>query len=312
MSFSVSFVGAPRARIDFGIVSQRGGRGPRFGIRRRWGGELECGTGSPGWKGRNEKCPSGFRRVARAAPAGARPPLGQNQHNLPPASSANNSRFPLRTCLRKGCERSFVPHRWNQRYCRDAACRRLLRRWQAAKRQQRRRSRAEVRQQRAAAAKQRRGAMRSAGRSSRGPSCSASEPATPSRAWSRRRKNSASFCDRPGCYEALRAAHRCVARYCGDTCCQTQRRVRDRERKWLRRKTSVGQFKRALEYEARRRARERQRDPAVPVPAPPDRTAVLDSRERSDSSVSCRDPQEVPAHDPETSASTRPRPPPAA
>lgn len=232
--------------------------------------------------------------------------MGQNQHNLPPSSSARNSRFPLRMCQRKGCDCSFVPQRWNQRYCRDAECRRLLRRWQAAKRQQRRRSRAEVRQQRAAAAKQKRAAARAAGRSAPRPSCST----TPPRPWSRRKKNSAPFCDRPGCYDPPRLTHSCLSRYCGDTCCQAQRRVRDRERKWLRRKTPAGRFKRALEYQVRRVARELQRRSTVPVPAPPDRAAVLDYRERSDSSLSCHDPQEVPAHDPKTSAGTRPRPPP--
>jgi hypothetical protein len=203
-------------------------------------------------------------------------------------------------CLCKSCDRNFVPHRWNQRYCQDAECRRLLRRWQATKRQQRRRSRVEVRQQRAVAEKQRRAVSRAAG-------------STPrlARAWSRRKKTSAPFCDRPGCYDSLRATHRCESRYCGDTCCQAQRRVRDRERKWLRRKSSAGQFKRALEYETRRRARERQPGAAVPIPTRSHRGAVLDYRERSESSLSCRDPQEVPAHDPETSAGTRPRPPPA-
>jgi hypothetical protein len=237
--------------------------------------------------------------------------LGQNQHNLPSSSSARNSRFPPRTCQRKGCDRSFVPQRWNQRYCRDVDCRRLLRRWQAAKRQQRPRRRAEVRQQRAAAVKQKRAAARAAGRSAPRPSCSAPEAATPPRAWSRRKKNSAPFCDRPGCYDPPRLTHRCLSRYCGDACRQAQKRVHDRERKWLRRKTSVGRYKRALEYEARRRARDRQRNPTGPGSTPPGQAAVLDYRERCDSSVSSRDRQEVLAHDPETSAGSRPRPPPA-
>jgi len=237
--------------------------------------------------------------------------LGQNQHNLPPSSSARKSRFPLRTCLRKGCDRTFVPQRWNQRYCPDAECRRLLRRWQAAKRQQRRRSRTEVRQQRAAAAKRRRAEMRKAGRTSPEASRSPPEPTAAPRAWSRRTKNSASFCDRPGCFDPPRSSPRCPSRYCGDACCQAQRRVHDRERKWLRRKTSVGRFKRALEYESRRRARERQRGPTVPDPTPPDQAAVLDYWERRKSSLSCRDPQEAPAHDPETTAGARPRPPPS-
>jgi hypothetical protein len=237
--------------------------------------------------------------------------VGQDQHNLPLSSAARNSRHPPRTCLRKGCGGSFVPQRWNQRYCQDPECHRLLRRWHAAKRQQRRRSRAEVRQQRAAAAKQRRAEARSRSLASGQPSCPGPDPATPPRAWSRRRKNSDSFCDRAGCYEPPRVTGRCPARYCGDGCCQAQSRVRDRERKWLCRRTSAGQYKRLLEYEARRATRKHLRRQAASPLTPDHRAAVLGYRERSDSSLSCRDSQEVPAHDSETSAGTRPRAPPA-
>jgi hypothetical protein len=75
--------------------------------------------------------------------------------------------------------------------------------------------------------------------------------------------------------------------------------------------TSVGQFKRELEYKARRLARKRNRHVALPVPPSANQAAVLDYRERSEAALSCRDLPEVPAHDPETSAGTRPRPPPA-
>ena len=42
-------------------------------------------------------------------------------------------------CLRKGCGRKYQPRRWNQRYCQDPECLRLVRRWQAARRQAERR-----------------------------------------------------------------------------------------------------------------------------------------------------------------------------
>ena len=44
-----------------------------------------------------------------------------------------------RLCLRKGCGRKYQPRRPNQRYCQDPECLRLVRRWQAARRQARRR-----------------------------------------------------------------------------------------------------------------------------------------------------------------------------
>jgi hypothetical protein len=55
------------------------------------------------------------------------------------------------------------------------------------------------------------------------------------RAWSRSKNFFAPFCDRPGCYDAVRSSCRRQARYCSDGCRQALRRVRDRERKWLHR-----------------------------------------------------------------------------
>jgi hypothetical protein len=77
-------------------------------------------------------------------------------------------------------------------------------------------------------------------------------------AWSRSKKSSTSFCDRPGCYDPVRCSCRARARFCCDECGQAMRRVLDRERKWLRRNTYAGRFKRQLEYQqaCRRRAGE--------------------------------------------------------
>jgi hypothetical protein len=61
-----------------------------------------------------------------------------------------------RICLRKGCGRKYQPRRWNQRYCQDPECLRLVRRWQAARRQANRRQDGGVRTQHAQAEKERR------------------------------------------------------------------------------------------------------------------------------------------------------------
>jgi hypothetical protein len=58
------------------------------------------------------------------------------------------------------------------------------------------------------------------------------------------------ICERPGCYEAPRASRRSPSSYCGDACREAMRRVRDRERKYLRRMTNAGRLKRRLEYAA--------------------------------------------------------------
>jgi hypothetical protein len=44
-----------------------------------------------------------------------------------------------RPCLNKGCGRTYLPRRWNQRYCQDPECLREVRRWLAAQRQAKRR-----------------------------------------------------------------------------------------------------------------------------------------------------------------------------
>lgn len=200
-----------------------------------------------------KEVPERLSRTARAAPPGADPPVGRAQSICPPPCSASTRRLRPRVCLRKGCGRVYQPRRWNQRYCQDPECLKLVRRWQNAQRQQHRRQRVEVRQQQAAAERQRRQRRRQAQATPRAPP--ASDPPPDGGAWSRRRKNSAPFCHRPGCYEPLPAGTRAPTRYCSPACRHALQRVLDRERKWLRRKTAVGRYKRRLEYQARRTAR---------------------------------------------------------
>jgi len=186
--------------------------------------------------------------------------LGHLQDTLCGWFSASGRRLGRRVCLRKGCGRCYQARCWNQRYCQDPKCLKLVRRWLAAKRQAERRKRSDARQAHAAAERQRR-ARRRAEDSDKPPSSCASAPDEDSDfdfdsgAWSRSRDFSGPFCDRPGCYEAVRVSCRCRARYCSDACRGAVRRVRDRERKWLARNTPAGRFKRSIEYQARRCAR---------------------------------------------------------
>jgi hypothetical protein len=232
--------------------------------------------------------------------------LRHDQHTFPLPVATSTSRLRPRICLRKGCGRTYQPNRWNQRYCQDAECMRLLRRWQAAKRQRMRRSRPEIRQKHAAVEQDRR-----ARRSDHPP---APKPkATPKRAWSRSKKNSCPLCDRPGCYDSPRPSCRCPARYCGNECRQAVRRVCDRERKWLNRKTPAGRYKRSLEYQAQRARRATRLGDGTkhdePVVGSSFRT-VVNYKDPDTTALSCR-AEEVPGHDRETSAGTGSRAPPA-
>ncbi len=80
----------------------------------------------------------------RAFPWEIDPPVGTLHVKRKRRSRARVRRPRLRECLRKGCRRKYQPRRWNQRYCQDPECLRLVRQWQAAKRQAKHRQTAEA------------------------------------------------------------------------------------------------------------------------------------------------------------------------
>lgn len=221
--------------------------------------------------------------------------MGHSQHTKVSSSAARHaSRWGARSCLRKGCGSVFQPTRWNQRYCPDGECRRLVRRWQAAKRQRKHRAREENRERHAQAERSRRERNRQQATPTPEPATSAAEFREKGSAWSRSKDYPEIFCDRPGCYEPPRESVRAPARYCSDTCRQAVRRVRDRERKWLRRNT--------LAVRLRHRQERRQADAQHPDGAnrsPRDTPArhapsVVNYRSAGDGQVSYRAHKEHP------------------
>lgn len=232
--------------------------------------------------------------------------------------SASEGRLGWRSCLRKGCGRRFQARQYNQRYCQDPECLAEVRCWQGAKRQRKCRLQPEGRQRHAAAERQRR--KQRASQAQKPPESEPAATDTPAEpcAWSRSRKFPEIFCDRPGCYEPPRDSPRVPASYCGDDCRAAMRRARDRERKWLRRKTEAGRFKRHLEYQAAR-AKRREGHVAFGDMAPgqslarpdPKARTVLVHRRGSDPALDLSVPTEVIPHDPQTDPNSRPRAPPA-
>lgn len=194
---------------------------------------------------------------------GASPPVGREE---PTSEQADRTRAPrrrrrrarrprLRTCHRKGCRRRYLPVRRNQRYCGDPVCRRLLRRWQAAKRQRKRRATPDGQKKHRDEERERRRHRRPRGdRPERERSPSSEPRRKPPRGHAGRHTRHGPICDRPGCWEPPRPSVRTKARYCGDECRIAVRRVVDRERKWRLRATEIGRLKRRAEYA---RARER-------------------------------------------------------
>jgi hypothetical protein len=218
----------------------------------------------------------------------------------------------------------FSPRSSNHRFCRQLECRRLLRRWQDAKRQRRFRSREENRQQHAEAERQRR--LRQ--RETRATTVDVEQPPprVPSEqapcAWSRSERILHDFCDRPGCYAPLCGIRRGPCQYCAGDCRQAERRVQDRERKFKARQKeaaqreaqeqapahpagaprtiSAGEWRRYQETSKRSAARVR--TSSTPV------GAALSSRDVTE----CPNvPEEVSEHDPEASLGSRPRAPPS-
>jgi hypothetical protein len=236
--------------------------------------------------------------------------------------SASGGRLGWRSCLRKGCGRRFQARQYNQRYCQDPECLGEVRRWQGAKRQRKCRSQPEARQRHAEAERQRRKQRApDAQKPSEGEPVVADTSAKTG-AWSRSRRHPEIFCDRPGCYEPPRDSPRAPASYCGDDCRAAMCQARDRERKWLRRKTEAGRFKRHLEYQAARAKRREDRVASCGI-APGRSSArsgaeaghplgpVLVYRCDGDGALDLLAPTEVIAHDPQATSGSRPRPPPA-
>ena len=247
--------------------------------------------------------------------------MGQEQHSSSAKSSQKASRFPLRPCLRKGCRRTFVPGHWNQRYCREPDCLRELHRWQAAKRQRRHRRHPENRRQHAEAERSRRKRQREEPRvaiaeSSPPPPAPDQDQDPAPRAWSRGEAYSENFCDRPGCYEPVRPSCRIPARYCGDSCRQVMDRVRERERKYKRRKGMTAAAWPADEHgRVRQDRRQTAGSTATGEPRATShgrRKAVRGHRPSPEARIPFHETHPETPDDRETSAGHRPRAPPSA
>lgn len=245
--------------------------------------------------------------------------MGPEHHTAGRGASTSGGRLGLRDCLRKGCGRKFQPRQWNQRYCQEPECLREVRRWQAGKRQRQRRATPEGRQRHAEEERHRRqrDSVQTGRPGDEGPAGPETASKTP--AWSRSDKNLPEvFCDRPGCYEPPRESPRAAARYCGDACRAAMRQVRDRERKYLARKTKAGRLKRRLEYQAAKLKRchgQHDRrgfpsDPSLAKSGPP-QGSVLSYGRDAETRLGFSRSLETTTDDPETTPGARPRAPPA-
>jgi len=186
-----------------------------------------------------------------------------SRHDNPKCRRRTSPRRPrARVCLRKGCGCRYQPRRWNQLYCQDPECLRLVRRWHAARRQATRREDDAVKAQHAEAERARRQRTTSLPQPPGDPEVAAA------------RGHAANIflptpmCDRPGCYEPPLKSGRSQARFCCIACRQAVRRVDDRERKWVSRSSFEGRCARDQEYEDARVKRCGERHGTVSATAP--------------------------------------------
>lgn len=217
-----------------------------------------------------------------------------------------------RKCLRKECENCYVPRRWNQRFCQEPDCQRLVRRWQAAKRQRRQRETEAGRKNHRERERGRRELKRQ-----QPPNAVATKPHAPANcAWSRSKQIPENFCDRPGCYEETRYSPKVASKYCGDTCREAVARVRDRERKWLMRQASTKTSIPASSYQRQQSSSAAACGSNVLTGGSRNAIPVFDYRKRRRLRLSSRaherahERSEVDDH--ERDSCTRPRPPPTA
>ncbi len=189
--------------------------------------------------------------------------MGSHHHN-PKCRSRTSPRRPrARICLRKGCGCKYQPRRWNQRYCQDPECQRLVRRWQAARRQAKRRQDEAVKAEHAKAQRARRQ------RTISSPQAPQPPPLAPARGHAAKIFSPGPVCDRPGCHEPAPKVGRNQASYCCSACRLAVRRVLDRERKWEWRGTFQGRQARTQEYKAAHTRRSA--GPLGPAPTTPPR-----------------------------------------
>jgi len=189
-------------------------------------------------------------------------PVG-SRHDSPNCRRRTSPRRPrARICLRKGCGRRYQPKRWNQCYCQDPECLRLVRRWQAARRQAERREDDTLKAQHAEAERARRRRAKSLPQASNDPAVAAA------RGHTAKKISPTPLCGRPGCHDPPLKSGRNRAIYCCRACRQAVRRVLDRELKWLSRGTFRGRPERMRKYKAARACRYGKQHSAV-RPTPP-------------------------------------------
>jgi hypothetical protein len=166
---------------------------------------------------------------------GPRPACGQLGGRQGKAQRSFASRARPRICLLKGCERSFLPERWSQRYCSES-CRTEARVWQGRKAAWEYRRSEQGKAKRAAQSRRRRERQKLAESGEEVGEGGGVAESTPLKG----REGHPPFvgagdfcCNRPGCYTLFdRPPRSPLQRFCRSACYRAIRRVKVREAQW--------------------------------------------------------------------------------
>ena len=167
-------------------------------------------------------------------------PLAQSQNLLNARQSQGESlKLAPRLCLLKGCERSFNPGHYLDRYCGEA-CKQAARRWRLARANERYRASENGKRNRRQQAIRYRGRLKERDfQTQQLPSDARQaqqvDPTPLREGYHKEDCQEKSSCDRPGCYKRFTPPPRSpLQTFCCPSCRKALRRVQLREQRWIR------------------------------------------------------------------------------
>lgn len=164
--------------------------------------------------------------------------MAQTQNPLPSSrSQGEQPRLSPRKCLVKGCNRSFSPNHYLDRYC-GVDCKAAARRWQLARANLRYRDSERGKQARRAQASRHRVRLKERKAAEQQQPDRQNEPSEaldqPCEGYHKDQSEEKSCCDRPGCYQRFTPPPRSpLQSFCSLDCRNALRCVRLRERRWM-------------------------------------------------------------------------------
>ena len=166
--------------------------------------------------------------------------MAQSQNLLNARQSQGESlKLAPRLCLLKGCERSFSPDHYLDRYC-GHSCKQAARRWRLARANERYRATEQGKRNRRLQAIRYRERLKERDLQAQQLQSEVrqhqqDDPTDPREGYHKEDSQEKSSCDRPGCYKRFTPPPRSpLQKFCCPSCRKALRRVQLREQRWIR------------------------------------------------------------------------------